>query len=181
MPSWSRRRCASPASCSACLLATSSPRRPPPARDHDRGRTRLGRIGGEPAGRSPCYAARPFAASRRSGGADRGRGEPGPDELWATISPMLAAAPAAQQILLSTPAGASGEFPPRLVLRRRLGACADHRRSMSTHLSRASRRRAHSPGRCSLPPGVFRCLRVGAGQRLRRRGAGAHVWRSCRG
>jgi hypothetical protein len=30
------------------------------------------------------------------------------DELWATISPMLAAAPAAQQILLSTPAGASG-------------------------------------------------------------------------
>ena len=29
---------------------------------------------------------------------------------WATISPMLAAAPAAQQILLSTPAGASGEF-----------------------------------------------------------------------
>ena len=32
------------------------------------------------------------------------------DELWATISPMLAAAPAAQQILFSTPAGASGEF-----------------------------------------------------------------------
>jgi hypothetical protein len=32
------------------------------------------------------------------------------NELWATISPMLAAAPAAQQILLSTPAGASGEF-----------------------------------------------------------------------
>jgi hypothetical protein len=32
------------------------------------------------------------------------------DELWATISPMLAAAPAAQQILLSTPAGASCEF-----------------------------------------------------------------------
>ena len=32
------------------------------------------------------------------------------DELWATISPMLAAAPAAQQILLSTPAGAGGEF-----------------------------------------------------------------------
>ena len=32
------------------------------------------------------------------------------DELWATISPMLAAAPAAQQILLSTPAGANGEF-----------------------------------------------------------------------
>ena len=28
----------------------------------------------------------------------------------ATISPMLAAAPAAQQILLSTPAGAGGEF-----------------------------------------------------------------------
>ena len=32
------------------------------------------------------------------------------DELWATTSPMLAAAPAAQQILLSTPAGAGGEF-----------------------------------------------------------------------
>ena len=32
------------------------------------------------------------------------------DELWATISPMLAAAPAAKQILMSTPAGAGGEF-----------------------------------------------------------------------
>ena len=32
------------------------------------------------------------------------------DELWVTISPMLAAAPAAEQILLSTPAGANGEF-----------------------------------------------------------------------
>ena len=42
----------------------------------------------------------------------RGQGTPpaGKPEWWATISPMLAAAPAAQQILLSTPAGASGEF-----------------------------------------------------------------------
>jgi hypothetical protein len=32
------------------------------------------------------------------------------DELWATVSPMLAAAPVAQQILLSTLAGATGEF-----------------------------------------------------------------------
>jgi hypothetical protein len=32
------------------------------------------------------------------------------DTMWATISPMLAAAPLARQALLSTPAGASGEF-----------------------------------------------------------------------
>jgi hypothetical protein len=32
------------------------------------------------------------------------------DTIWATISPMLAAAPGARQALVSTPAGASGEF-----------------------------------------------------------------------
>ena len=32
------------------------------------------------------------------------------DTMWATISPMLAAAPGARQALVSTPAGASGEF-----------------------------------------------------------------------
>jgi hypothetical protein len=32
------------------------------------------------------------------------------DAMWSTISPMLAAAPLAHQALLSTPAGASGEF-----------------------------------------------------------------------
>src|SRR6476620_3010135 len=32
------------------------------------------------------------------------------ETLWATISPMLSAAPLAHQALLSTPAGASGEF-----------------------------------------------------------------------
>jgi hypothetical protein len=32
------------------------------------------------------------------------------ETMWATISPMLAAAPLAHQALLSTPAGASGEF-----------------------------------------------------------------------
>lgn len=32
------------------------------------------------------------------------------ESMWATISPMLAAAPLARQALLSTPAGASGEF-----------------------------------------------------------------------
>jgi hypothetical protein len=35
---------------------------------------------------------------------------PGDRPMWATISPMLAAAPLAHQALLSTPAGASGEF-----------------------------------------------------------------------
>ena len=77
---------------------------------HDRGRAGLGRVGGQPARRSSRHAARPVAAPRRPGGADRRRGSRVRDELWATISPMLAAAPAAQQILLSTPAGASGEF-----------------------------------------------------------------------
>ena len=47
------------------------------------------------------------------------------DELWATISPMLAAAPAAQQILLSTPAGAGGEFHRAWTSGE--AACADHR------------------------------------------------------
>src|SRR6187200_1207670 len=46
------------------------------------------------------------------------------DELWATISPMLAA-PAAQQILLSTPAGAGGEFHRAWTSGE--AACADHR------------------------------------------------------
>ena len=64
----------------------------------------------QPARRSSRHAARPVAAPRWPGGADRRRGTRVRDELWATISPMLAAAPAAQQILLSTPAGASGEF-----------------------------------------------------------------------
>ena len=32
------------------------------------------------------------------------------ETMWATISPMLAAAPLARQALLSTPAGATGEF-----------------------------------------------------------------------
>src|SRR3954468_10543689 len=42
------------------------------------------------------------------------------DELWATISPMLAAAPAAQQIL--DPGRRQWRVPPRLVLGGRLGA-----------------------------------------------------------
>jgi hypothetical protein len=49
------------------------------------------------------------------------------DELRATISPMLAAAPAAQQILLSTPAGASGEFH-RAGVRARTGSVCRLRR-----------------------------------------------------
>jgi hypothetical protein len=99
------------------------------------------------------------------------------DELWATISPMLAAAPAAQQILLSTPGRRQRRVSPRLVLGRGLGACADHRRSMPTHFRCASRRRAHPAWRCSLPAGVLRRLRLSAGQRLRCRGAGAYVRR----
>ena len=48
------------------------------ARDAHGGRAGLGRLGGEPAGRSSRDAARPVAAPRRSGGADRRRGEPCP-------------------------------------------------------------------------------------------------------
>ena len=58
----------------------------------------------------------------RPGGAARRRGEPRPRRALGDVSPMLAAAPAAQQILLSTPGGASGEILPRLVLGRGLGA-----------------------------------------------------------
>jgi len=38
------------------------------------------------------------------------------DELWGTVSPMLAAAPAAQQSLLSTPGRRQRRVPPRLDL-----------------------------------------------------------------
>ena len=77
---------------------------------HHRGRAGLGRVSGQLPGDRPAMLR---GLSLRHDGpavlivdeASRVR-----DELWATISPMLAAAPAAQQILLSTPAGASGEF-----------------------------------------------------------------------
>src|SRR5215207_200683 len=84
---WCRRRCGSLASCSVSSPATSSPLTPPSgvrrglSLRHD----------------GPAVLLVDEASRVR-------------DELWATISPMLAAAPAAQQILLSTPAGASGEF-----------------------------------------------------------------------
>ena len=45
---------------------------------HDRGRAGRGRVGGQPAGRSSGHAARPVAAPRWPGGADRRRGTPGP-------------------------------------------------------------------------------------------------------
>ena len=97
------------------------------------------------------------------------------DELWATISPMLAAAPAAQQILLSTPAGASGEFHRAWSSGEdweRLQITADQcPRISAAHLA-AER---ISPRRRSLPAGVFRCLRLGAWKRIRRRGD----WRIC--
>ena len=110
-PSWSRRRCGSRAFCSASLPATSSP--PTPASGARR-MTEVELVSGGLAVSLP--GDRPAmlrGLSLRHDGpavlivdeASRVR-----DELWATISPMLAAAPAAQQILLSTPAGASGEF-----------------------------------------------------------------------
>ena len=96
------------------------------------------------------------------------------DELWATISPMLAAAPAAQQILLSTPAGANGEFHRAWSSGEdweRVQITADQcPRISAAHLA-AERIRLVMP----LPAGVFRRLRLSARQRLRRRGAGAHV------
>ena len=110
-PWWSRRRCASPASSSESLPVTLSPLRPPSGA---RRMTEVELVSGGLAVSLP--GDRPAmlrGLSLRHDGpavllvdeASRVR-----DELWATISPMLAAAPAAQQILLSTPAGASGEF-----------------------------------------------------------------------
>ena len=110
-PWWSRRRCDSPASCSESSPATLSPLRPPSGA---RRMTEVELVSGGLAVSLP--GDRPAmlrGLSLRHEGpavllvdeASRVR-----DELWATISPMLAAAPAAQQILLSTPAGASGEF-----------------------------------------------------------------------
>ena len=102
------------------------------------------------------------------------------DELWATISPMLAAAPAAQQILLSTPAGASGEFHRAWSSDEdweRVQITADQCPRISAEHLAAERIRSATLSTA----GVFRRLRLGAGQRLRRRGAGAHVRRSHRG
>ena len=68
---------------------------------------------------------------------------------------MLAAAPAAQQILLSTPAGASGEFHRAWSSGEdweRVQITADQCPRISAD---ASRRRAHPPRRRSLPAGVF--------------------------
>ena len=75
-------------------------------------------------GPSPCCAA--CAAPRRPCGAARRPGEPSSrrivgDDL-ARCSP---AAPAAQQILLSTPGRRQRRVPPRLVLERGLGAGAE--------------------------------------------------------
>ena len=111
LPWWSRRRCGSPASCSASSPATSSLLRLSFRRET---LTEVELVSGGLAVSLP--GDRPAmlrGLSLRHDGpavlivdeASRVR-----DELWATISPMLAAAPAAQQILLSTPAGASGEF-----------------------------------------------------------------------
>ena len=96
------------------------------------------------------------------------------DELWATTSPMLAAAPAAQQILLSTPAGASGEFHRAWSSNEDWNAC----RSLPIN-ARAFRLSISPPsafawemlstGRSISAPSS------GAGQRFRRRGAGAYV------
>ena len=59
------------------------------------------------------------------------------ETMWATISPMLAAAPLARQALLSTPAGASGEFHRVMTSRE-----SDWRRITVTapRIARASRR-----------------------------------------
>ena len=127
-----------PSRCLRCRL---------PARDADRGRTRLGRIGGVAAGRSSRHAARPVAAPRGPGGADRRRGisrprrAMGDDLADARRSARCATDPAVD------PSRRQRRVPPRLVLGRRLGARANHRRSMPTHFRRASRRRAHPPRR----------------------------------
>ena len=103
------------------------------------------------------------------------------DELWATISPMLAAAPAAQQILLSTPAGASGEFHRAWSSGEdweRVQITADQCPRISAEHLAAERIRL---GDALLPSGVLRRIRLSAGRRLRCRGVGAHVRRSHRG
>jgi len=99
------------------------------------------------------------------------------DELWATVSPMLAAAPAAQQILLSTPAGAGGEFHRAWTSDEdweRVQITANQcPRISAAHLA-AERIRL---GDALYEQEYFGRLRLGAGQRLRRRGVGAHVRR----
>ena len=97
------------------------------------------------------------------------------DELWATI--QLAAAPAAQQILLSTPAGASGEF------HRAWSSGEDWERVQITADQCPRISAAHlAAERIRLGDALYRqeyfgaCL--GAGQRLRCRGIGTYVRRS---
>ena len=110
LPWWSRRRCASPASCSASSPVTLSPRTPASGETMTEVELVSGGLAVSLPGDRPAMLR---GLSLRDDGpavlivdeASRVR-----DELWATISPMLAAAPAAQQILLSTPAGAGGEF-----------------------------------------------------------------------
>ena len=96
------------------------------------------------------------------------------DELWATISPMLAAAPAAQQILLSTPAGASGEF------HRAWTSGEDWERVQITADRAPAFRLTISPLSVSALAMLYTVRSISApsshaGQRLRRRGA-AHMF-----
>ena len=90
------------------------------------------------------------------------------DELWATISPMLAAA---QQILLSTPAGASGEF------HRAWNSGEDWERvQITAHQCPRISAEHLAAERIRLGDALYRQEYFGAfaGQRLRRRGAGSH-------
>ena len=100
------------------------------------------------------------------------------DELWATISPMLAAAPAAQQILLSTPAGASGEFHRAWSSGEdweRVQITADQcPRISAEHLAAERIPRLGGPSSTRRSTSVPSSRRL---KRLRRRGVGAHVWR----
>ena len=66
------------------------------------------------------------------------------ESMWSVISPMLAAAPTARQALLSTPAGASGEFH-RVMVKRRSRLAADHHSGggLQPHRAGLPRPRAH--------------------------------------
>ena len=77
------------------------------------------------------------------------------ETMWATISPMLAAAPLARQALLSTPAGATGEFHRAMTSGdrdwRRITVTADQcSRIAPAFLDREQ----HPARRCALPAGI---------------------------
>ena len=96
---------------------------------HDRGRTGLRRVGGQPAGRPSRHAAGSIAAPRRPGGADQG----GPRRVVGDDLANARRCAGGSTNIVVDPGGRQRRVSPRLDFGRRLGARADHCRSMSAH------------------------------------------------